>query len=289
MTVSVIIITRNRFKQLKNCLDCLMAQTSFPQEVLIVDSSDNGETKKLVEKYQKSAKPKIIYHKVSHVSVSFSRNQGLKRANGDIIAFTDDDCYPLRDWIKEIIKAHQGFPEAMAIGGRVINKNTQNFWAGTASRMQAVYMLSSGTIHEEPFLLTSNLSLKKNIILKEKMFFDEELLGGEDVDLCRRLKEKGYKVLYNPKIVVEHDFRTSLKGFLSQWFFYGKSSVRVCRKNNYSLAKVFLDEFLSFRGEKIFKFKLGIFLGRISWALGFFYELLDIKFFKKIAINRENL
>lgn len=274
MIPSLVIVTKNRPKKLKKCLDCLLLQTIFPSELIIVDSSDDQKTKILTERFRKSSDFKVAYYKIKNISIPFARNQGLSKVKKGIIAFTDDDCHPKKNWIEKIVKAHKRFPRAAAIGGPVLNYFPSNYWAETSKKMLDLYFNSHYRLHLETFLFTNNLSFKKRILEKEKIFFDENLLGIEDVDICKRIEKKGYQVYYDPSIVVAHDYRTSLGGFLNQWFFYGKANYRFYKKYLYNVFQSTIKEFFLFTRVKGLKSKIGALQGRSFWVLGVFWEFL---------------
>ena len=103
-SVSVIIPVYNDVKRLTLCLDSLSKQTYFSDkfEVIIVDNGKNSGLDKLIKKYNKINIKKI---KESKPGLHISRNTGIKNSNGNILAFTDADCIPNKDWIKNGVKA----------------------------------------------------------------------------------------------------------------------------------------------------------------------------------------
>jgi MoaA/NifB/PqqE/SkfB family radical SAM enzyme/GT2 family glycosyltransferase len=289
MKVSVIIVTRNRSEKLKNCLYSLSKQTVFPDELIIIDSSDDKKTKILVKKQKKSLKFKTTYKKIPHISIPYARNQGLKMVKKGIIAFTDDDCHPRRDWIQKIIQSHKENPNSAIIGGKVINFFKDNYWARTSCEM-ITKSLKSNKKKETDFLLTANLSIKKEYLDRYNFIFDENLIGVEDEDLCKRFTLLGEKVLFEPKIIVEHDSRETAFGFMKQWFFYGRAVYLVYNLKYGRNFKTLLKEFLNIYYEAELKpFLLPFFfIGFFSWLSGLCYEYILINPKKKFyLISRE--
>ncbi|KKU05630.1 MAG: hypothetical protein UX07_C0014G0001, partial [Parcubacteria group bacterium GW2011_GWA2_45_30] len=92
---SIIIPTYNRAGLLKQGLEAVAAQTvpRYMYEVIVINDGSRDYTNRVAEEFQKNH-PEInfTYLKQKNHGVSHARNQGIKRAKGEIIFFTDDDC-----------------------------------------------------------------------------------------------------------------------------------------------------------------------------------------------------
>ena len=89
--VSVVIPTRNRMKVLKRALNSVLAQTHANFEVIIVDDGGLDATDKLIAKH--FTDPRIVYRSTPASGVSAARNEGLRSARGEYIAYVDSDNY----------------------------------------------------------------------------------------------------------------------------------------------------------------------------------------------------
>ncbi len=87
-TVSIIINTYNRGAHLKRLLDALARQTYDNFEVIVVNGPSPDHTKDVIREYRKA----IRSYKCPVVNLSVSRNIGIRKAAGEIIAFIDDDA-----------------------------------------------------------------------------------------------------------------------------------------------------------------------------------------------------
>ncbi len=96
MTISVIIPAYNEEKYLPRTLDSLRTLDRKPDEVIVVDGGSTDNTAALAKKHG----AKVII--VSHRGIGFARQQGLKKATRDIIAFTDADTVVPQDWLVKI-------------------------------------------------------------------------------------------------------------------------------------------------------------------------------------------
>ena len=118
LTVTVCIITNNRPLVLKSCLESIINQTKVPDEVLIVDSSDDKNINSFINDSFPSFK--VIYEKHELGSQPILRNIALNNCKTDIICFIDDDAFPYIDWLEKITYAFNNFDNIGAIGGRII-------------------------------------------------------------------------------------------------------------------------------------------------------------------------
>jgi glycosyltransferase involved in cell wall biosynthesis len=130
--VSVVVPTYRRSGLLHDCLEALLGQ-DFPcdaYELIVVDNAGDAATRSLVQAFSSAqdnlggqpsvaARPSFSYIVAADKpGPSAARNVGWRRARGEIIAFTDDDCRPAPDWLREGVRAiRQGYD---AVSGRVI-------------------------------------------------------------------------------------------------------------------------------------------------------------------------
>ena len=93
--ISVIIPTKNFLNIFIETFNSLLSQTILPNEIIIVDSSDNNEICEFINKskYKIDNKINILYFKVNHAFPGEARNKGLKAANNDILAILDSKLF----------------------------------------------------------------------------------------------------------------------------------------------------------------------------------------------------
>lgn len=225
--LSVIIPAYNRKDALKKCILSLINQ-DCPQEryeIIVVDdgSSDGTATMMaaLVQQY-----PSIRYIQRSHQCPAATRNAGIKESIGTIIAFTDNDCIPASDWIRNIIEAHHLHKNVLAIGG-LTSVNSHNIKAEVSQ------FLSDGAIsvnindkREYIFFPTCNVSFKREH-LKETFSELFPLPAGEDLEFFWRIFKKGNKFFFDEKLKVFHNCHPNFKSFLKQAYMYGRGNYLV--------------------------------------------------------------
>ena len=103
--VSVVIPSYNSANTISYTIESLKNQSiEAINEIIIVDSSDDKETKKVLSKYESNT-IKIVNAGSKTMPATY-RNLGAAQAQGQILAFIDSDAYPAIDWIETILKAH---------------------------------------------------------------------------------------------------------------------------------------------------------------------------------------
>lgn len=114
MTLSIVIPTYNRPKELRNCLESILHQTVPPVEILVMDDGDLPEMP-LVEQLEARGVTCQL-HRKTEKGLTRSRNQGIDHATGDIVQFFDDDVVLEPAFLQAQLDVYEAHPEA-AFGG----------------------------------------------------------------------------------------------------------------------------------------------------------------------------
>jgi len=102
MKVSVCITVYNEEKSIGDLIKSLLKQSKKPNEIVIVDSESEDKTVQVIRHYQKKDKRiKLLVQKCSRAE---GRNLSVEIAKNSIIATTDADCTPKKNWLKRIIE-----------------------------------------------------------------------------------------------------------------------------------------------------------------------------------------
>ena len=126
--VSVVIPTFHRPKLLQRCLQRLLQQTLPVRqfEIIVVDDGADEVTQRLVESLgarlavRDEASPRVVYVRpVGGRGPAIARNTGWRVAQGEIVAFTDDDTLPEPDWLERGVEQLRLHPDWAALGGQV--------------------------------------------------------------------------------------------------------------------------------------------------------------------------
>lgn len=210
--VSVVIPVYNSEKTIGACLEKLLDQ-SYPSsktEIIAVNNNSTDNTQDIIDKFN------VLSILEKKKGPSAARNAGIRRAKGEIIIFTDADCLADREFINQHVLMHFQLKDTnqnfKVIGGG-INGQNKNFWSLCDDFLNWHQFSPLMPPREEfTFLPTANLSVPREVLIKENIFFDEKLFPGEDVDLCVTLIRKGYKIYFHPQAQITHINRTTLKG-----------------------------------------------------------------------------
>jgi GT2 family glycosyltransferase len=199
MSCSVVVATAGRRpQQLAACRAALAALEEPPGgvEVIVVDDSPRR-------------------------GPAVARNDGVARASGDLVAFTDDDCEPTPDWLVSLHARWAGRP-SVGVGGTVLNALGANRFADAS---QVVHDAAHDWANRRVtrFFASNNLALPREALL-EIGGFDERLRSAEDRELCDRWLAAGLGLEHEPAAVVRHAHVMDARGFLAQHAAYGRGA-----------------------------------------------------------------
>ncbi len=226
ISFSVLICTYQRHHLLDKALRALLLNTEEkPDQVIIVNGGDE-HANQVIKKYQDISGIQLEFIQTENKNLATSRNIGLARCKGEIIAMTDDDAEVFPDWVSRMKKAHQEHVESGAVGGLVLGSNTDTLVSRVADAIAFPGWSHAQAVRTLPGV---NISYKRNYIEKIGLQ-DETLFRGEDVDYNWRIQQAGGTIWFDPAIKVYHHHRPTLQGFLYQHYMYGRAYYLVRRK-----------------------------------------------------------
>jgi len=219
--ISVVVCSYNGSSTIRECLEGL-SKLSYPKfEVIIVNDGSSDSTLQICEEYLTKHNFKLI--STENMGLSNARNTGINASSANIIAFIDDDAYPDQDWLTYLSLSYTKNKEFVGFGGPNLSPSSD----GPIAR--CVAQSPGGPVHvlindiEAEHIAGCNMSFLKSALTEVKGFDTIYKIAGDDVDMCWRLIEKGYKIGYSPSALVWHHRRDSIKGYLKQQYNYGKS------------------------------------------------------------------
>lgn len=250
MFISVVVPTYNRRADLVRCLMALRNQT-YPKnsfEVVVVEDGSLTD----VGDFVRSLGRNFTYFWQDHKGPAAARNQGIEKARGETVAFTDDDCAAPHDWLAKLADGYWRHPAVAGVGGfmeapeEVLAVNPFARYESFITRQ--VYGAGEKEVlggFEVPTGGTNNISYKKEL-LSRVGGFDEAfpVAAGEDADLKKRICDLGYALLYLP-LKVEHYHRYSLSSFLKQGKDRGLGSLYFQAKHGGGLGRLQLAQRIS--------------------------------------------
>jgi len=205
--VSVIIPTYKDWGRLRLCLQALEKQDldEIKLEVLVI----NNDPESLIPSdIQKNTNIKILTE--SKPGSYAARNKGVKESSGDILAFTDADCIPDKQWIRRAVENLNSDSSGYTrIGGRV-----QLTFPDKKTVFDEYERLFS--FRQKEFCDVFGYSVTANMICLQSCFekvglFRDDLLSGGDTEWGKRAEAIGEKIIYCDDVVVCHPSRSSFK------------------------------------------------------------------------------
>ena len=223
--VSVVVASYNGGRTLKVCLDSLVRLNYPNYEVILVDDGSTDTTPEIVSLYKT-----IRYIRQTNHGLSVARNTGINASTGEIVAFTDSDCRADEDWLYYIV--------GDLLTSRFTGMGGHNFLPPEDSAVAAAVLVSPGG----PAHVMLNDRLAEHIpgcnmafykwALDEIGGFDPIFMkAGDDVDVCWRLQQLGYRIGFNPAGFVWHYRRSTVKAYLKQQRGYGEAEAMLVRKH----------------------------------------------------------
>jgi len=216
--VSVIVPVCNNARCIQTCLESLLAQT-YPREryeVLIVDNGSTDATRDVVQSY-----PVTLLIEDRTRSSYAARNKGLQHARGEVIAFTDSDCTPVREWIEEGVRALRSY-SAELVGGNVRfvysqRRTSAEIWDSLTTKQIKQNIQNRGVGN------TANLFVRA-AVFEQIGPFPDEIESGGDLIWTKRATQNGFKLVYAPAAEVGHPTRR-LGALLKKQYRVGKGQV----------------------------------------------------------------
>jgi len=205
--VSVIIPVYNDASRLARCLSALEVQTypAHRYEVIVID---NGSEIPITEAIGRFAHARFEYE--PRPGCNFARVTGIKRARGEILAFTDADCLPDPAWIAGGVACFLQTPNCGLVGGFI------EVFVEKAIRPTVAEILSTAMhLKQERFMQSGHWAVGANLFTSRRVIEDigamnPEIFSSSEVEWGKRIYAAGYSQAYAPNAVVRHPARRSI-------------------------------------------------------------------------------
>ncbi len=225
---SVIVITHNRLPHLKRCLESLARQSFEGFEVVVVDDASGDGTPEFLR-----ASSQAFVRLDKNAGVSGARNAGIKAARGEILVFTDDDCTLPPNWLANLLAPYRD-PAVAGVGGKVkvLPDDYVSFEEGGVNRFGQVEPLHAGEGFH-PYLVGCNASFRREALEAIGLFDETFFYGYDESDVCLRLQQRGYKLVFADGALVHHNVMFGGK-YRHDKFYWGARSRRHFMLKNFS-------------------------------------------------------
>jgi GT2 family glycosyltransferase len=238
---SVVVATHERPESLRICLDALEALEYPAFEVIVVDNAPRtAATAELVARVRGSS-DRIRYTREPRAGLAAAHNRGLVAANGEIVAFTDDDVVVDPDWLAELVAALRADERVACATGLIVAselETREQVWQDAYWRFDKGFERHVFDLHSDPrhsalhpyavggFGSGANMAFRTSV-LRELGGFDPALgaggpaFGGDDLAAFFDVIAAGHRLVYEPAAVVYHRHRKDYAALRAQAYGYG--------------------------------------------------------------------
>lgn len=221
--ISVVVCTHNGGKTLRGCLEGIRRLEYPTFEIIVVDDGSTDNSAAIAEEFS------VRVLRIPNGGLSNARNVGWQAARGEIVAYLDDDASPDPHWLQYLASSFAQNDYA-GIGGPNVA------WPGDGWLAQCVDQSPGNPTHvlltdrEAEHLPGCNMAFRRTSLVAVGGFDSQFRIAGDDVDLCWRLHEQGWKLAFHPGAMVWHHRRGTLGSYWRQQFNYGKAEAMLEKK-----------------------------------------------------------
>jgi glycosyltransferase involved in cell wall biosynthesis len=220
MDISVVVPFYNVDEYIEDCVKALLTQT-YPKdcyEIIMIDNNSTDRSAEIVRRY-----PQVRLLFEPRPGAYVARNRGLAESRGAIIAFTDSDCFPSPEWLRNISKAMLCPQTGIVMGRRRFASESLGLSILSDYESEKAAYIFSGTTKEAAYGYTNNMAVRRCLFNRIGPFL--ELKRGADTIFVHRAIEK-YScdiVQYSSNVCVRHLEITSIWKHFRKQCIYGWS------------------------------------------------------------------
>jgi GT2 family glycosyltransferase/glycosyltransferase involved in cell wall biosynthesis len=217
---SIIIPVYNKAPLTRQCLDTLLRlPASAPTEIIVVDDGSSDSTRDVLAGY--GQRVRSIRHELN-VGFAKTCNDGAAAAAGEFLVFLNNDTIPKEGWLDALLDYAQSHPKAGAVGSKLLFPNDTIQHAGVVICQDRLPRhIYTGFPADHPAVNVSRAYPAVTgacLLIRRKLFeemggFDTAFINScEDIDLCLRLRDRGYEAHYCKDSVLYHLESVSRQG-----------------------------------------------------------------------------
>ncbi len=208
---SVVIALYNGAAYTEACLETLKVTTEVRHELVLVDNGSTDGTGELLAGMEPEAS---VIRNGENLGFARANNLGARAAKGEFLLFLNNDTLPHSGWLEAMIDEADSDPRVGVVGAKLLYPDDQRIQHagiemidGTPDHVFRNAGAADPGVNEARDLdmVTGACLLIRRDLFERLGGFDEGYVNGvEDVDLCLRARDLGYKVRYCPGAVLEH-------------------------------------------------------------------------------------
>ncbi len=235
MQFSIIIPTFARPERLGQCMVGLAA-LDYPRdrfEVIVVDDGSPVSVEPIMRRFNGLLNVTLL--RKTNQGPGPARNSGAAQAQGQLLAFLDDDCVPGPHWLSHLALANARCPEAMLVGATTNGCSENVFAEVNHVLVRAVTTWLRDNKSPLMFFPTNNLCIPAEAFHEIAGFCPQiRISAGEDRELCARWVASGRQILEVSDAGIEHYHPQTPGSFLRMHWRYGRGAAmlhRACKTN----------------------------------------------------------
>lgn len=230
MKLSIIIVNYNTYELTKQTIESVFnVDVSFNYEIILVDNASKDDSISKIKDWLNQHKDKDKVHIIinrQNLGFSKANNIGIKKANGKYILLLNSDTYIAEDCLEKCINYIESNKHIGALGCKVVlpdgtldhackrgfptpkaslyyflklhKKNPMKYGAYEALH------LGEDEVGEVDVLMGAFMLMPKSVLDEVGLLDERFFMYGEDIDICYRIKEAGYQIIYYPKASIIH-------------------------------------------------------------------------------------
>jgi O-antigen biosynthesis protein len=220
-SISVVVCAYNAAATLDECLRYTCALDYPNLEIIVVDDGSQDATAAIAGRH---ARVRLLC--VEHGGLAVARNEGIRAAKNEIVAYLDSDAYPSLEWPYYLALGFDG-PDVGGVGGPNVPPPGDPIGAHVVARSPGgpVHVLMSDDRAEH--IPGCNMAFWKDVLSEVGGFDPIFDAAGDDVDLCWKVLDRSWAIGFHPAALVWHHRRPGLRAYLRQQSNYGRSEALV--------------------------------------------------------------
>src|SRR5271166_6145454 len=203
-----------------------MTRLEYPRdefEVIVVDDGGHVDLQPIIAKHRKQIRLTLL--RQANSGCGAARNKGTEHASGGWLAFTDDDCAPVPEWLRALDAVATRFPDAL-IGGRVANGVPNNVYSAASQAISDYFRAHVNRDAERGRFCSGNNFAVPADSYSKLGGFDTSFAraAAEDRDFCDRWLSAGLRIISVADALVLHYRGMSFRDFWRHYFHYGRGA-----------------------------------------------------------------
>ncbi len=233
--VSIVMPLYNQVDYTQACLKALEETSNgVPHELILVDNGSSDATGALLDRMAGQAR---VIRNGENLGFARGNNIGAKQAQGDYLVFLNNDTAPHAGWLKALVEEADADSHIGVVGAKLLYPDTGRIQHAGIELINGVpdHVCRQAAADDPKVNQARDLDMVTGacLLIRRELFdrlggFDEGYVNGvEDVDLCLRVREAGYRVRYCPASVLDHHegstegrydhVRPNLERFVARW------------------------------------------------------------------------